>query len=80
MAAPFVTGTIACLYEVAPKAKLSTIREALISTTRKVRVWGSEPELGVRSSAMAGSIRRRRSNGSKSNGAGLERCMKPTNA
>jgi subtilisin family serine protease len=34
LSAPFVAGTIACLFEVAPKAKLSTIKEALTSTAR----------------------------------------------
>ena len=35
MAAPFVSGTIACMYQVAPCARLSTIRNALTSTTRE---------------------------------------------
>src|SRR5262249_36576428 len=34
MAAPFVTGTIACMYEAAPCARLSTVRTALTSRTR----------------------------------------------
>jgi subtilisin family serine protease len=35
LAAPFVTGTIACLYEVAPQATLAMITGALFSTARK---------------------------------------------
>lgn len=34
LSAPFVAGTVACLYEAAPKAKLSTIKKALYSTAR----------------------------------------------
>ena len=47
VAAPFVTGTIACLYQVAPRAKLSTVKQALISTTRSgfgvpAQTWSEE--------------------------------------
>jgi subtilisin family serine protease len=45
MAAPFVTGTIACMYEVAPRARLSTVRKALTSNTRPGfgdQPWSSE--------------------------------------
>jgi len=43
LAAPFVTGTIACIYEVAPCAKLAAVKEALISTTRPGFDSPSEP-------------------------------------
>lgn len=39
LAAPFVTGTIACLYEVAPEASLAKVRDALTAT-------GRQPPLG----------------------------------
>ena len=35
LAAPFVTGTIACLYEASRKAPLATIKDALFKTARK---------------------------------------------
>lgn len=34
VAAPFVTGTIACVYEAAPKATLAQVRDALIQSAR----------------------------------------------
>lgn len=34
LAAPFVTGTIACIYEASPNATLDDVRDALVSTTR----------------------------------------------
>lgn len=49
LAAPFVTGTIACLYQVDPKAELSTIKTALYSTARKNLLRPGEdwhPQLG----------------------------------
>ncbi|MCL4767309.1 MAG: S8 family serine peptidase [Hyphomicrobiaceae bacterium] len=35
LAAPFVTGTIACLYEIEPRASLAQIKDVLFSTARK---------------------------------------------
>jgi hypothetical protein len=35
LAAPFVTGTIACLYEIEPQASMAQIKEVLFSTARK---------------------------------------------
>ena len=34
MAAPFVTGTIACVYEKAPNATLADVRKALLETAQ----------------------------------------------
>ena len=35
IAAPFVTGAIACMYEVKPDATLDEVRRALVETTRR---------------------------------------------
>ena len=44
LAAPFVTGAIACLYEASPGAPLATIKDALFKTARKEPVGDSSTD------------------------------------